>query len=126
MAQRDPFVFNAKCLDPSPNARRFEGGSPPIPNIYLARPAIDLLASIGMDNVAAQAERLTRAFLNGVRDLRIDSKTPSWSVGPLVVLRSKDAGAMLAKLTGRGIAVSKRRDGIRFAFHVYNTLDDDD
>jgi selenocysteine lyase/cysteine desulfurase len=124
MAQRDPFTFNTKCLDPAPDARRFEGGSPPIPNIYLARPAIDLLAGLGMDNVAAQIERLTRAFLKGVHDLRIESKTPSSSVGPLVVLRAKDAAAMLAKLTARGIAVSTRRDGVRFAFHVYNTLED--
>jgi selenocysteine lyase/cysteine desulfurase len=66
MAQRDPFAFNTKRHDPSPHARRFEGGSPPIPNIFMARPAIDLLTGIGMDNVAAQIERLTRAFLNGV------------------------------------------------------------
>jgi selenocysteine lyase/cysteine desulfurase len=124
MAQRDVFAFNTKCLDPSPDARRFEGGSPPVPNIYLARPAIDLLAGIGMDNVAAQIARLTRGFLKGVRDLRIDSKTPSSSVGPLVVLRAKDAAAVLAKLSARGIAVSTRRDGVRFAFHVYNTLED--
>jgi selenocysteine lyase/cysteine desulfurase len=124
MAQRDVFAFNTKCLDPSPDARRFEGGSPPIPNIYLARPAIDLLAGIGLENVAAQIERLTQAFLKGVRDLGIDCKTPSASVGPLVVLRSKDAAAMLAKLSARGIAASTRRDGVRFSFHVYNTLDD--
>ena len=124
MAQRDPFLFNPQCLDPSPDARRFESGSPPIPNIYLAHPALDLLSGIGMDNVAAQIERLTAAFLKGVRELRLHSKTPSSSVGPLVVLRSKDAAAMLAKLTARGIAVSTRRDGVRFAFHVYNTLED--
>ncbi len=124
MAQRDVFAFNTRCLDPSPHARRFEGGSPPIPNIYLARPAIDLLAGIGMDKVAAQIERLTQAFLKGVRDLHIASKTPSSSLGPLVVLRAKDAAAALARLTARGIAVSTRRDGVRFAFHVYNTLED--
>jgi selenocysteine lyase/cysteine desulfurase len=124
MAQRNTFAFNPKLLDPAPDARRFEGGSPPIPNIYLARPAIDLLAGIGMENVAAQIERLTGAFLKGVRDLRIDSKTPSSSVGPLVVLRAKDAAAMLAELTARGIAVSTRRDGVRFSFHIYNTLED--
>ncbi len=124
MAQRDVFAFNTKRLDPSPDARRFEGGSPPIPNIYMARPAIDLLAGIGMDNVAAQIEKLTGAFLKGVRDLRIASKTPASSVGPLVVLRATDAAAVLAKLTARGIAVSTRRDGVRFAVHVYNTLED--
>lgn len=81
-AQRDVFAFNTKCLDFSPDARRFECGSPPIPNIYAARPALQLLADTGMENVAAQIEKLTRAFLQGVRDLRIETKTPSSSVGP--------------------------------------------
>jgi selenocysteine lyase/cysteine desulfurase len=126
MAQRDVFAFNTKCHDPSPDARRFEGGSPSIPNIYLARPAIDLLTEIGMHDVAAQIARLTAAFLKGARDLRIASKTPPSSVGPLVVLRATDAAGVLARLTARGIAVSTRRDGVRFAFHVYNTLEDVD
>jgi len=123
-AQRDAFAFDTKRLDPATDARRYEGGSPPMPNIYMARSALDLLTQIGMENVAAQIERLTRAFLDGVRDLKIESKTPASSVGPLVVLRANDAKAMLAQLTARGIVASIRRDGVRIAFHVYNTLED--
>jgi selenocysteine lyase/cysteine desulfurase len=123
-AQRDAFAFNTKCLDPAEDARRFEGGSPPMPNIFMARAALDLLMRTGMENVAAQIERLARAFLAGARDLKIESKTPASSVGPLVVLRSKDAPAMLAKLMARGIVASVRHDGIRISFHVYNTMDD--
>jgi selenocysteine lyase/cysteine desulfurase len=126
MAQREVFAFRTKCLDPSPDARRFEGGSPPIPNIYQARPALDLLMRTGMENVAKQIERLTQALLHGVRNLRIETKTPASSVGPLVVLRSIDAQAMLAKLTARGVVASTRRDGVRLAFHVYNTMEDVD
>jgi kynureninase len=74
--------------------------------------------------VAEQIERLTRAFLQGARDLSIESKTPADSVGPLVVLRAKDAAVLIGKLTERGVVVSARHDGVRFAFHVYNTLDD--
>lgn len=124
MSQRDVFAFRTKHLDPAPAARRFEGGTPPIPNIYLAQPALDLLVRIGMDNVAAQIERLARAFLEGAGDLRIESKTPASSAGPLVVLRARDAATMIARLTARGIVASARHDGVRFAFHVYNTLDD--
>ena len=47
-------------------------------------------------------------------------------MGPLVVLRSHDARAAVAKLAARGIVVSARHDGIRFAFHVYNTRADVD
>ena len=126
MAQREVFAFRTKCLDPSPDARRFEGGSPPIPNIYQARPALDLLLRTGMENVAKQIERLTQALLAGVRNLRIETKTPAASVGPLVVLRSIDAQAMLAKLTARGVVASARHDGVRLAFHVYNTMEDVD
>lgn len=123
-SQRDVFAFNTQRLDLAPAARRFETGTPAIPNIYLARPALELLSGIGLDNVAAQVEELTRAFLQGVRDLGIQSKTPADSVGPLVVLRSHDAPALVAKLAERRIVVSARRDGVRFAFHVYNTRDD--
>ncbi len=124
MGHRDVFAFNTKQLDLAPAARRFECGTPAIPNIYMARAALKLLDGIGMENIAARVERLTRAFLEGARELRIESKTPSSSIGPLVVLRSRDASAMLAKLTARGIVVSTRSDGVRFAFHVYNTMED--
>jgi selenocysteine lyase/cysteine desulfurase len=124
MAQRETFAFKTKCLDLASDARRFEGGSPPVPNIYAARPAVELLQSVGMADVAAQIERLTQAFLRGARDLGIAAKTPADSVGPLVVLRSGNPGLVVEQLTARGILVSARQDGVRFSFHVYNTLDD--
>lgn len=124
MAQRDVFAYDTKRLDPTPEARRFEGGSPSIPNIYMARPALDLLSGIGLETVASQIELLARTFQEGARDLRIQSKTPPSSAGPLVVLRSKDASAMVKGLIERRFVVSARRDGVRFSFHVYNTLED--
>ncbi|MBV9405340.1 MAG: aminotransferase class V-fold PLP-dependent enzyme [Acidobacteriaceae bacterium] len=124
MAQREVFAFNAKSLDPAPNARRFEGGSPPIPSIYAALPALQLLQSVGLTNVAAQIQKLTTAFLEGASELGIAIKTPRNSEGPLVVLRTKDPSRLVAKLTERRIVVSARHDGVRFAFHFYNTLDD--
>ena len=79
---------------------------------------------MGLANVAAQIERLTQAFLLGARELGIQSKTPAESVGPLVVLRSVDPAAVVAQLVASGILVSARQDGVRFSFHVYNTMDD--
>lgn len=124
MAQRDVFAYNTQKLDPAPEARRFEGGSPPMPNIYAARPALRLLIEVGMENVAGQIARLTRRFLEGTRALGIASKTADNSLGPLVVLRSTDPSALVDKLTQRGVIVSARQDGVRFSFHVYNNLTD--
>lgn len=123
-SQRDVFSFNTKRLDPAPSARRFETGTPPVPNLFMARPALQLLTNIGMENVSAQIAGLARAFQTGARELGIASKTPPGSCGPLVVLRAKDTAAVVERLAARGIMVSARHDGIRCAFHVYNTLDD--
>lgn len=126
MAQENMFAYDTLHLDPASTARRFEGGSPSMPNIYIAQPALDLLMRIGMDNVAAQIERLSKRFFDGAKALGIDCKTPASTVGPLVVLRSRDVRAMVAKLAERGILVSARHDGVRFAFHVYNNAADVD
>jgi len=123
-AQREVFAFDTRRLDLAASARRFESGTPAVPNVYMARAALDLLVSFGMQNVAAQVERLTRAFLAGAAELGVDSKTPASSVGPLVVMRSTDAGQLVARLAEENVVVSARKDGVRFAFHVYNTLED--
>ena len=123
-AQRNIFAFDTKHLDLAPSARRFENGAPNIPSIYGAAPALDLLTRVGMENVAAQIQRSARAFLDGARALGIATKTPDASVGPLVVLRAADPAAVLAHLTERGVVVSTRMDGVRFAFHVYNNAAD--
>jgi selenocysteine lyase/cysteine desulfurase len=124
MAQRDVFAFDTQRLDPAPAARRFESGTPSVPNIFMALAALRFLTAIGMENVATQIERLTHAFVAGVRQLGVSMKTPADTVGPIVVLRSKDAPAVVARMAARNIVLSARHDGVRFAFHVYNTMED--
>jgi selenocysteine lyase/cysteine desulfurase len=124
MAQRDVFAFNTQKFDPAPAARRFEGGSPPIPNIYMARPALRLLTGFGMERVAERISRLSRYFLEGICDLEIQTKTEPSTAGPLVVVRAIDSAQAVARLAEHGIVTSARHDGVRFSFHAYNSLDD--
>ncbi len=123
-AQTNPFTFNPQVLDLSPTARRFQSGSPSVPNIYGAEGGIELLQSVGMENIAAQVGKLTAALLGAAAELGIQSKTPASSSGPLVVLRAQDAGALVTKFAEREIVCSSRYDGLRISFHAYNTLDD--
>jgi selenocysteine lyase/cysteine desulfurase len=123
-AQRNPFAFDPQHIDLSPSARRFESGSPSVPNVYAAVPGFQMLREIGMENVAGQIERLTQALLSAARDLGIRAKTPAHSVGPLVVLQCKDSNLLVQKLADSGIVASSRHDGLRISFHVYNTMDD--
>jgi selenocysteine lyase/cysteine desulfurase len=122
--QTNPFAFDLKHFDPAMNARRFEAGSPPVPQAYAVLAALELLTAIGPDKIAAHIEALTQAYLQGARNLRIKSKTPLNCQGPLVVLQMKDAEAVVRELARNAIVASNRMDGLRISFHVYNTLED--
>jgi selenocysteine lyase/cysteine desulfurase len=122
--QANPFAFNVKLLEPAPDARRFQAGTPGIPSVYGASEGVKLLQDIGPHNVASQVGTLTKALLQGVGELGIRSKTPADSVGPLVVLQAKDSDALVKIFAESGIVVSNRHDGLRISFHVYNALDD--
>jgi selenocysteine lyase/cysteine desulfurase len=125
-AQENPFAFDVKHLKPAGTARRFETGSPPLPHVYAVPAALQLMGGVGFEKIAQHVARLTRALMIGARDLKIRVKTPSDSVGPLVVLQMKDADAMVKKLAERDIVASNRMDGLRVSFHLYNTLEDVD
>lgn len=126
-AQSNPFAFDVNHLDLSPTARRFESGSPPIPNVYAAAPGIELLRSTGMTQIAAHISNLTGMFLSSITAMQIETKTPLDSVGPLVVLQAasaKDADAMVVRLAEENIVASSRGDGVRISLHFYNTAND--
>jgi selenocysteine lyase/cysteine desulfurase len=123
-AQTNPFAFDPQHIDLSPTARRFESGSPSMPNVYAAVPGFELLREIGMENVAGHIKRLAQSLLSCARDVGIRAKTPANSAGPLVVLQCKDSNLMVQKLAASDIVASNRHDGLRISFHVYNTMDD--
>jgi selenocysteine lyase/cysteine desulfurase len=122
--QRNPFAFDVRLLDPAPGTRRFESGTPPIPTIYGAVAGVKLLQQYGLQNVAERIDLLTKSLINGASELGIQIKTPSDSVGPLVVLQSKDADGLVRVFARDGVICSSRHDGLRISFHAYNTLDD--
>lgn len=67
---------------------------------------------------------LATSLLEGARSLRIQVKTPSDSVGPLLVLKATNADALVQKFAEEAVVLSSRHDGLRISFHVYNTTDD--
>lgn len=123
-AQTNPFAFDPQHIDLSLGARRFESGTPSVPNLYASVPGFQLLQEIGMQNVGDHIKKLSQSLLTRAGDLGIRVKTPADSKGPLVVLQCKDAALLVEKLAEGGIVASSRHDGLRISFHVYNTLDD--
>jgi selenocysteine lyase/cysteine desulfurase len=122
--QQNPFDFDVKHFDPARSARRFESGSPPLPHVIAISATLGLLGGVGFDQIATHIGTLTRAFMDGARQLKIKIKTPAGSCGPLVVLQMKDSEVVVEKLASHNIVVSNRMDGLRVAFHLYNTIGD--
>jgi selenocysteine lyase/cysteine desulfurase len=122
--QANPFGYDPRRFELSPTARRFESGSPSVPNVYGALPGFQMLEEIGLEKVARHVEALAQALLRQARELGILTKTPARSAGPLVVLQCQDSVQLLQALAQNSIVASNRFDGLRIAFHVYNTLDD--
>ena len=123
-AQQNPFAFDVKHFEPASTARRFEAGSPPLPNVYCIPAALSLIEGVGYAAVAEHIQTLSHALIEGARNLDIEIKTPLDSAGPLVVLRMKNAEAMVQKMAANNIVVSNRMDGLRVSFHLYNTFND--
>jgi selenocysteine lyase/cysteine desulfurase len=123
-AQTNPFAYDPQNLDLSATARRFESGTPSVPNLYAAVPGFEMLREIGMENVARHIKGLAQSLLSCAVDLGIRVKTPAHSAGPLAVLQCKDSTLLVQKLAESGIVASNRHDGLRISFHVYNTTDD--
>jgi len=122
--QTNPFTYNPQHFELSPTARRFESGTPSVPNVYGAVPGFQLLQKIGVDDVGLHIRSLTQKLLQSASEMGIVAKTPADSTGPLVVLQSKDSTLLVQKLAESGIVASNRYDGLRISLHVYNTTDD--
>lgn len=122
----DPFAFSIDELDWSPSARKFESGTPMIPNVYGAQAGLKLLGAIGVETIEREVASLTARLIAWADDAGVEVITPSESTrrGPLVVLRSVDAVTLVARLASRGVIASSRDEGIRISFHGYNTQED--
>ncbi len=124
----NPFEFRIDRLDWAATASRFEAGTPPIPNVYGALAGLRLLERVGYDAVEQQIASLVERFRDGAAAAGYAVATPADPLrrGPLVVVRSVDAQALVGRLAARGIVGSARGNGLRISFHGYNTTQDVD
>lgn len=127
-AQADIAAMDIFANTPSPTARRFETGTPPVPNCYAAEAGISLIAEIGVPAIEARIRQLTGAAMDRLAAAGCVLATPRDDArrGPQVAIRSKDAAAMTERLARRGVVASWREDKVRAMFHAYNHVSDVD
>ena len=124
----NPFAFRIDELDWADTASRFESGTPPVPNAYATLAALALLDQIGFAAVGQQVAMLVERYRSAVEARGFVVRTPAEGSrrGPLVVVQSADAPALVARLAARGIIASCRGNGLRVSFHAYNNESDVD
>ncbi len=125
-ADEDIFKMDIYDYSPSATARKFESGTPPIPNIYAGNAGMDLMHEIGIAATEQHVSRLTLQLVEGLDRIGAKMVTPRDPTkrGPMVAVATTDAQAMVATLKEDGILTSARDGNIRLSFHCYNSEED--
>jgi selenocysteine lyase/cysteine desulfurase len=127
-ADQNIFEMDINDYSPSPTARRFQSGTPPVPSIYAGIAGLELMEEIGVAATRAHVTELNERLIAGVDDLGGTVVTPRASEkrGALVCIRSTDAPQLVAALEADGIVTSDRDGNLRVSAHAYNTAEDVD
>ena len=121
-AQADIFAMDTTRYHPSPTARRFETGTPPVPNTYAAEAGLSVIREIGLPAIEARIADLAGAVRGAARDAGYSVVTPEDPDrhGPMVAIGARDDAALVGILDEAGIVTSCRDGNLRIALHFYN------
>jgi selenocysteine lyase/cysteine desulfurase len=127
-ADEDIFQMDISDYSPHASARRFDAGTPPIPNIYAGLAGIGVVEEAGVEAIQEHVRRLNTRLLAGLDELGATIATPRAEEqrGALVCVQSRDVSALVAALAAERIVTSQREDKLRISAHLYNVADDVD
>lgn len=128
--RKNPFAFDEKLLDWAPSARRFDAGTPPIFNAYIARKGIETIREIGPDAIRSWTLRLSARIVEKAHEFGLEIHGPEKperrTSSTAIKCGTHNAHHVEMKLKERGILASARGSVIRLAPHFYNTPDEID
>jgi selenocysteine lyase/cysteine desulfurase len=124
-ADEDIFEMQIQRYRPHPSARRYDAGTPPVPNIYAGLAGLRLIEEAGVDTIESHVAGLVRRLIDGCEELGAKVVVPEGG-SPLVCIRSTDAPALVAALAEDDIVTSERDSNLRVSLHLYNTDEDVD
>ena len=123
-ADENVFDMQIERYRPHRSARRFDAGTPPVPNIYAGVAGVGVIAEAGVPAIQEHVHGLVERLLGGLDEL--SATVAAQPRGPLVAIRSTDAPALVDVLAADGIVASERDSNLRVSFHLYNTDEDVD
>jgi selenocysteine lyase/cysteine desulfurase len=125
-ADEDIFRMDISDYSPAADARRFDSGTPPVPNIYAGLAGMRIVEEAGVDAVEAHVRGLVDLLLAGLDELGARVVTPrgEGEYGPLICVASTEPEALVRALAGAGVVTSSRDESVRVSLHLYNVPED--
>jgi selenocysteine lyase/cysteine desulfurase len=125
-ADEDIFQMDISDYSPARTARRFDAGTPPVPNIYAGIAGMGVIEGAGLMAIQAHVLELATDLLTGLSELGATIATPVGreEFGPLVCVASTDAEALVQALREERIVTSSRDANLRISLHLYNVEED--
>jgi selenocysteine lyase/cysteine desulfurase len=125
-ADEDIFRMDISDYSPAADARRFDAGTPPVPNIYAGLAGMSLIEEAGTGAIEEHIAALTTRLIDGADELGAQVVTPRGARSPLVCIKSTDVNALVAALDREKIVCSERDSNLRVSLHLYNVEEDVD
>jgi selenocysteine lyase/cysteine desulfurase len=127
-ADADIFQMDISDYSPAPDARRFDPGTPPVPNIYGGLAGMSIVEDAGTWAIEEHVAGLTARLIDGLDQLGAVVVTPRKPErrGPLVCVKSTDVRTLVDTLAAARIVCSERDSNLRISLHLYNVDEDVD
>lgn len=125
----NPFAFDPGRLDWAAGARRFDGGTPPIINAYIARAGLDIIHEVGPAAIAGWLRVLSARLIAGAeeRGLELYGTRDVDRKAPTTAIRVPGNSADVEqRLRQHGVIASARGNVVRLAPHFYSSPEDVD
>ena len=127
-ADEDIFQMDISDYSPASDARRFDPGTPPVPNIYGGLAGMSIVEDAGTRAIEEHVGGLSARLIDGLDELGALVVTPREPErrGPLVCVKSTDVRTLVDTLGAARIVCSERDSNLRISLHLYNVDEDVD
>ena len=124
VAHASPFDFSHAPMRYARSVRRFAQGTPSIPALYSAIPGLEIIESVGLEEIASESRRRTEQIILFAKEHGWKLNTPSAQNqrGGSIMIGVADGPAMVERLAEKRVFVDCRPSaGLRISPHFFNT-----
>jgi len=116
------FIARPDDMTPAPTAARFELGNFNLPAIQALDAAIDLINSVGIENIQAHCFDLGDRLIAGLDqlDVRLVGPRDRNDRAPHIYVAALPAEEWMDYFAEKGVRVSPERDGVRISLGMFN------